>query len=97
MFDVVQKIWVDIPTFASIEVKSSGLLLTRQNAPDADLSTYEGLNPLIKKALDTYALTIENSRIPVREKRPLPSSQTTSETPSPNVGSSRSRKRARQY
>lgn len=97
MFDVVQKIWIDIPTLARFEV-DSGPLLTRQNDPDADLSSYEGLDSLIKKALDTYALTIENSRIRARQRQALPSSsQTIPETPSPIASSSKSRKRARKF
>ncbi|KJA18632.1 hypothetical protein HYPSUDRAFT_205166 [Hypholoma sublateritium FD-334 SS-4] len=94
MFDVVQKIWVDIPTLARIEV-GFGPLLTRQNDPDADLTTYEGLDSLIKKALDTYTLTIENPRFSAPTRRVLPSSQTTSEAAPPTAGSSKSRKRAR--
>lgn len=92
MFDVVQKRWVDIPTLAKIEV-GSGPLLTRQNDPYADLSTYEGLDSLIKEALGAYVLTIG---VPARPRHGLPSSsQTIPETPSPIAGSSKSRKRAR--
>lgn len=99
MFDVIQKRWIDIPTFARIEV-GSGPLLTRHNDPDADLSIYEGLESLIEEALDTYESTIANARTPARATRTLPgpsSSQTMPETSSPVAVSSQSRKRARRY
>lgn len=94
MFDVVQKRWVDIPTLAKIEV-GSGPLLTRQNDPNADLSTYEGLTSLIEEALDAYILT---SGVAARQSPALPSSsQTVVDTPSPVARPSKSRKRARKY
>ncbi len=68
MFDVVQKRWVDIPALARIGVEY-GPLLTRYNDPDADLTTYEGLDTLMEKVLDAhmFSSTIHTAPQPARE------------------------------
>lgn len=99
MFDVVQNLWIDIPTFAKIKV-GSGPLLTRCYDPTADLSTYEGLDSLIEEARDTYEAAIEDPRLPSRSRSPPPvpsSSQTLPGSSSPASGGSLRRKRARMY
>ena len=102
MFDVVQKRWIDIPALARIDV-GSGLLLTRCEDPDADLTTYEGLDTLVEKALDTYILSVNNPhRISTHARRvpPVPSSSQTIATSSSPIASpshSKSRKRYRRY
>ena len=99
MFDVIQNLWIDIPTLATIKV-GSGPLLTRRYDPDADLSTYEGLDSLVAEAQDTYEAAIENPRVPARSRSisPVPSSsQTLPGSSSPASGPSHRRKRARIY
>ena len=102
MFDVVQKRWVDIPALARIGVKY-GPLLTRYNDPDADLTTYEGLDALMEKALDAHMFSVNNPhRTSTRMRLTLPtpsSSQSISTSSSPIASSSqsKSRKRMRRY
>ena len=102
MFDVVQKRWIDIAALARIDV-GSGMLLTRCDDPDADLSTYEGLDTLVEKALDTYLLSIDNPpRVSAHARHipPVPSSlQTiaTSSSPTSSPSRSKSHKRFRRY
>ncbi|KJA21886.1 hypothetical protein HYPSUDRAFT_202580 [Hypholoma sublateritium FD-334 SS-4] len=100
MFDVIQKRWIDIPALARIEV-GSGPLVTRYNDPEADLTTYEGLDCLVEKALDAFAIDNAHSpsrarHVPQKQALQTPgSSQTTAGTSSPVA--SLSRKRIRRY